>query len=290
LTGNNVKHTTSWLSVSLVILSAACASPRGAPRELPPVARPSGTPTSSTGPWTFRHAPGTRAYRITRNASIDGLTDSASRREIVSNFTHEILTLDEVGGGDLAFKAVVDTFSVTTQGSVGPAQPTTLPVELLGSVGASGVRLESPPSDECNPVRATVATDLYNLLPRFPSSMSKGTSWRDSISTSGCHAGIPTNAVTRRTFTVSGELDHSGRRLILVERADSVTARGSGAYNQHRMQVESTGNGTAAYYLDAGSGEVSQFTSSQRSLIRVTTSGRVHTFTQVANQEFVRVR
>jgi len=120
--------------------------------------------------------------------------------------------------------------------------------------------------------------------------MSKGTSWRDSISTSGCHAGIPTNAVTRRTFTVSGELDHSGRRLILVERVDSVTARGSGAYNQHRMQVESTGNGTAAYYLDAGSGEVFQLTSSQRSLIRVMTSGRVHTFTQVANQEFVRVR
>ena len=287
-----MKHSSNrWLIVLLAVLSTACSSSRpGAPRELPPVVRPTGNPTSSTGPWVFRHSPGTRAYRISRNASIDGSADSTTQREIISNLTHQILTLDDVGGGDLAFKAVTDTFAVITQGVVGPPQQITLPIELLGNVDATGIRLESAPSDECNPVRAIVTTDLHNLLPRFPSSLATGTRWRDSISTSGCHAGIPTTVVTRRAFSVSGEIEHLGRRLVLVQRTDSTTARGSGAYNQHRMQIESAGNGSATYYLDTGSGEVSQLTTSQRSSIKVTTSGRVHTFTQVVNQDFVRVR
>jgi len=207
----------------------------------------------------------------------------------VSSFTHEILTLDAVGE-DLAFKAVVDTFSVTSQGVVGPAQPSSLPIELLGSLGPTGIQIETPPGEECNPIKATIATDLHNLLPRFPLSLARDAIWRDSIRATGCHAGIPTAVITRRTFTVSGEVDHSGRRLILIQRLDSVSARGDGAYNQHRMQVESGGTGSALYYLDIASGEVSQLTTSQRSLIRVTTSGRVHSFTQIANQEFVRVR
>lgn len=287
-----MKHTsTSSLFALLAILSTACATSRpSTPGGLPSGAIPVGTPTPSTGPWAFHYAPGTRAYRISRNASIEGSADSASRREIVSNFTHHILTLDEVGGGDFAFKAVIDTFLVTTQGAVGPAQLSTLPIELLGSLGAGGVRLESPPSEECSPVRATAATDLYNLLPRFPSPLSRNATWKDSISTSACHAGIPTTVVTRRAFTVSGEVEHSGRRFLLVQRLDSMSARGEGAYNQHRMQIESTGIGAAAYYLDTASGEVAQMTTNQRSWIKVTTSGRLHTFTQVANQEFVRVR
>ncbi len=89
---------------------------------------------------------------------------------------------------------------------------------------------------------------------------------------------------------MSGEVDRSGQRLVLVQRQDFVTARGDGAHNQHRMQIESTGSGSATYYLDTVSGEVSQLTTSQRSSIRVTTSGRLHVFTQTVNQEFVRVR
>jgi hypothetical protein len=281
----------SSLFVFLAVLSTACVSSRPAtPRELPPVVRPTGNPTSSTGPWAFRHSPGTRAYRISRNASVDGSADSAAQREIISNLTHQILTLDDVGGGDLAFRLVVDTFAVITQGVVGPPQHITLPIELVGNVDASGLRLESAATDECNPVRATVTTDLYNLLPRFPSPLSTGTRWRDSVSAWGCHAGIPTTVVTRRAFSVGGEIEHLGRRLVLVQRIDSTTARGKGAYNQHRMEIESAGNGTATYYLDTGSGEVSQLTTSQRASIKVTTSGRVHTFTQVVNQDFVRVR
>jgi hypothetical protein len=56
------------------------------------------------------------------------------------------------------------------------------------------------------------------------------------------------------------------------------------------MELSGTGNGSALYYLDPASGEVAHLITAQSSQIRVTTSGRVHSFTQIANQEFVRVR
>lgn len=279
----------NWRGSFLAVLAGACATSRSSPPDLPGEPRPADISTATTGPWSFARASGTIAYRITRSASIEGMADSVLRREVVSNFTHQILTL-EPAGEEMAFRAVVDTFALTTQGVVGPAQLVELPVELSGTVGSTGVRIESPANGSCNAARATVATDLYNLLTPFPSRLSKGAVWRDSTSVSGCQAGIPTTATSKRTFTVAGEVAHSGRLLLLVQRADSVTARGEGAYGQHRMLVEGTGVGSALYYLDTISGEVSQLTTSQRSWIKVVTSGRVHSFTQTTNQEFVRVR
>ena len=153
-----------------------------------------------------------------------------------------------------------------------------------------GVRVENQSGESCDAVRATVASDLHNLLAPMPSQLSRGAVWRDVITTSGCQAGIPTTAVTKRTFTVAGEIENSGRPLLLVQRVDSVDARGEGAYGQHRMTVEGSGVGGALYYLETASGEVSQLTTNQRIRITVTTSGRLHSFTQTTNQDFVRVR
>jgi hypothetical protein len=273
----------------LAIVSAACAPGRRPPSELPPLPRLPDTPTPSAGPWTFAHAPGTRAYRISRNASVEGGADSASRREIISNFTYETISL-ETGDQQTVFRAVVDSFAVRTQGLVGPPHEVTLPVELTGSIGPDGVHIQNALDDGCNAVRATAVTDLNNLLTPFPSPLSKGATWKDSVSTSACQAGIQTTVSTKRRFNVTGEIDFSGRRLLLVQRLDSITALGDGAYNQHRMKVESRGTGTARYYLDPVSGEVAQMTTSHLSQITVTTSGRVRSFTQTTNQDLVQVR
>ena len=190
----------------------------------------------------------------------------------------------------MSFQVVVDTFAVITQGSIVPAQIVELPIRLTGSLGMGGVRVENTPSESCEPIRATVASDIHNLLAPVPSQLSRGAVWRDSITTSGCQAGIPTTAVTRRTFTVAGEVNRSGQTFLLVQRVDSVSARGEGAYGQHRMTVEGSGVGTALHYLETASGEVSQLTTNQRIRITVTTSGRLHSFTQTTNQEFARVR
>lgn len=280
-----------WFCSFLVAFTSGCGATRPEPRGVPEMPRPVAVPVpvSSPGPWAFAPAAGTRAYRIWRTASIEGVADSVPRREVVSNFTRQILTLERIGA-ELGFKAVIDTFTPATQGVIGPAQAVELPIQLIGKADAGGVHIESPPSGSCDATRAIAATDLYNLLAPFPPELAKGAVWRDSVIVSGCQAGIPTTATTTRTFTVSGEVNHAGRSLLLVRRADSVNARGEGAYGQHRMTVEGAGSGSAFYYLDTTSGEVFQLTTNQRSRITVTTSGRRHSFTQTTSQDFVRGR
>jgi hypothetical protein len=190
----------------------------------------------------------------------------------------------------LGFKAVVDTFALTTEGAVGPAQPVELPIQLTGAITSSGIRIEPSPNMSCNAAQATIATDLHNLLAPLPAQLSKGALWHDSITVSGCQAGIPITTTTRRTFRVTGEVAYSGQSFVLIQRTDSLSAHGEGAYDQHRMVVQGRGIGSATYYLDITAGEIPWLTTSHNSQIRVTTSGRLHSFAQTANQEFVRIR
>jgi hypothetical protein len=276
-----------WL-VLLAVLAGGCSRSRPAPSEIH-ATRAGDVPIPSAGPWNFSHSAGTRSYRISRLASVQGIADSAARREVVTNFTHETLTFD-TADSRLRFTAVVDTFAVTTQGVVGPAQTVALPIELNGTVSSAGTQIEPATSGPCNAARATAVTDLYNLIAPFPPRLTRGTTWRDSITVSGCQAGIPTTTTTRRVFSVTGEVRHAGQPRLLLTRTDTATYRGEGAYNQHRMIVAGTGTGTALYYLDTTTGEVSHLVTAQTSDMRVTSSGRVHTFNQSVNQEFVRVR
>jgi hypothetical protein len=276
----------NWFLVFPAALTLGCGASRSAPGA-PGESRV--IPTSTVGPWSFSHSPGTRAYEISRTASVQGIADSEVRQEKVSNFTHEVLTFEPLGER-LVVRALVDAFTLKTEGVVGPAQPVELPIQLSATITPSGVRIEPSANNSCNAAEATVATDLHNLLAPYPARFSKGAVWRDTIIVSGCQAGIPITTTTRRTFRVSGEVMYSGQPLILVQRTDSLSARGEGAYNQHRMMVEGRGVGTALYYLDTVAGEISWLSTSQGSQIRVTTSGRLHAFTQTTNQEFVRVR
>ncbi len=281
-----IRSLAKWSWVFVVVFAPACAASRSLPR-VPEESRV--IPTSTVGPWSFSQSPGTRAYRISRTAVVQGIADSTMRRETVTNFTHETLTFEPDEEG-LTFRAVVDTFALKTEGAVGPPQPVELPIQLAGVIKSTGLRIENSANTSCNAAQATITTDIHNLLAPFPPRFSKGTVWRDSIAVSGCQAGIPITTTTRRTFRVSGEVMYSGQNLILIHRTDSLVARGEGAYNQHRMVIRGAGIGTALYYLDITAGEVSWLSTSQSSQIRVTTSGRLHSFAQTTNQEFVRAR
>lgn len=284
-----MNRTARGLFASLMaVLGSACGSSRSSPPEIGAV-RAADVPVASPGPWAFSHSPGTREYRISRSASIEGWIDSVSRKEVVSNLAHEILTL-EPAGDELAFKATVDKFDLTTEGAVGAAQPVQLPIELSGTLTPTGIRLDSSLSESCDAVRSIAVTDLHNILAPFPARLARGMTWRDSINVSGCQAGIPTTVSTKRVFKVDGEVIHDGQPRLLLTRMDTLVSRGTGAYDQYRMEVGGTGSGSALYYLDPATGEVSHLITVQSSQIKVTTSGRVHAFSQIANQEFVRVR
>src|SRR6266849_2335386 len=285
------RRTGSWHL--LAYLSAACTASTvpqpGRPIPSPSLPNPAPIP-SAAGPWTFNYAPGAIAYQVSRTAGIESQSDSGSHREISTNTTHELLTL-ELAGDTIHFTAVIDTSSTTTQGTIGPVQSVPLPLQLSGSfIGDSLIISSDSVAEKCNPINSTLSADLHNLFVRFPIQLSQGSSWRDSVELTTCQGMIPTTAHIARSYIVLGETAYQGERVILVQRTDSIRAQGEGAQQQHRVTLDARGTGNAIYYMSPKDGRVVRINAGQDLDLAITTSGRIHRFKQNSKQEFNFVR
>lgn len=284
-------RTRGYLRLVMACGLAACASPGPPVRTAPP---PSPVVPESIittpGSWSFSLAPGTVAYRIQRTAAIEQ-SDSVTTREISTNSTYESITL-EPASDTIRFTAAVDTFSTTTQGAIGAVQSTPLPLQVSGTLVADSLNVISADSiaGKCNPVETALITDLRNLLPRFPTPISTGSSWSDSTDSLGCQGSISTRTHVTRSYRVVGESTYEGTRILIVQRTDSIQATGEGAQQQHRLLLDAKGTGTATYYLDVNSGRVLHLSVSQDSNLTVMASGKTSHFRQNAKQEFALVR
>jgi len=127
---------------------------------------------------SFKYAPGTVTYRISRSAAIESSSpDSVGHREISSNITHELLTVEPADQAT-TFTVVVDTFATTTQGLIGPVQSVQLPIEISGSLTNNTLTINTETAGErCNAISSMLVTDLHNLLIAFPGQLSSGVSW-----------------------------------------------------------------------------------------------------------------
>jgi hypothetical protein len=271
----------------------ACGGTQGsrpsAPSPLPtsPVSQPAVPAAPTTGSSTFKYASGTVRYRISRSAAIESIgPDSPAHREISTNITHELLTLEPVDQG-INFTALIDTSATTTQGLIGSVQSVQLPVQISGSFTDSTLTISTETtSGKCNVVSSMLATDLHNLLIAFPESLSTGVSWRDSTDVQGCQAGVPTSAHTTRSYVVSGAGSYEGRPVLVILRADTTRAKGEGGLQQHRVSIDATGTGTALYYIDIAGGRVVRLALDQLLDLGVTASARRSQFKQNSKQEF----
>ena len=278
--------------LSLAFLLFGCGG--GTTRTSPPV---SPIPTTPTVPavvsppasaWTFAYAPGALRYRISRAAVIESQSDSGSKQEASTNLTHELVTLSATGDSGILFTAVVDTFTTTTQGLIGSTQAVQLPVQVTGSLASHALTINSDSTTGvgCNPVVSTLMSDLHSLLTRFPTQLSQGMAWRDSVDSNGCQAAIPTTSHTVSSYSVSGEADYESRRVLLIQRSDTVQAHGEGAQQQHPLKLDVRGTGNAVYYLDTNSGRVVRITSGQDLGLTIITSAKVYRFRQRSSHDF----
>jgi hypothetical protein len=278
-----------------IVFLLACTTTRSSP---PPASAPA--PASPVGQvpapvvpggreWSFTYQPGIAEYQVARSATISRL-DTAGNAELSTNSSHESVTLDSTGLG-FNFVGVVDGFTTTTQGLIGPVQPTQLPVQISGSFTPSGLAISSQtPSEKCNPVHSVLFADLYNLLVPFPQQLSSGVRWRDSVEVRGCPAGVPTLSHTTRVFTVAGEATYDGRPAVMLQRVDTTRAEGEGGLQQHRVSIDAHGTGTAVYYLDIASGRIIHLTTNQTLTLGITASSRQYQLKQDSKQEFAIVR
>ncbi len=284
-----------WYLLFGAFFSIACATTRSSP---PPVVVPTAPSPINQGPttttpdarlWSFKYQPGIVNYRIARSATIVR-SDTAGSTELSTNTSHELITLDSTESG-ISFVGVVDTFTTTAQGLIGPAQPILLPVQVSGSFTPGGLTLTGQAANEkCSPVHSVLYSDLYNLLVPFPQQLSPGIFWRDSVEIRVCPAGVPTLSHTTRVFTVTGEVTYEGRPVVLVQRDDTTRAQGDGGLQQHRVSIDAHGTGTAIYYLDISTGRIMHLTVNQTLALGVTASGRQYQLKQDSKQEFEIVR
>jgi hypothetical protein len=278
------KPSWTWLLYFVIGCGSVRTSPPGAPPvELPP---PPSVKPSSVDSWTFSYAPGALRYQVSRSAAIESQSDSSTGREISTNITGELITLTPAADSGIGFTAVIDTFLSTTQGRIGAVQPIQLPMQVAGIFSDSGLTIASDGSNKCNPVGSIINSDLHNLLTRFPTRLSQGLFWQDSVSVAGCQAAIPTTSRTIRSYIVSGEAVYEGRPVLIVQRSDSIQAQGEGAQQQHPMRLDARGTGSAIYYLDTRDGRVVRLTAGQELLLTITASGKPHQFKQSSKQDF----
>lgn len=274
-----------------VLITTGCA-PAAVPRPVQPAPLPSipNPAPSAASAWTINRSSGAISYQISRSAAIESQSDSNPHREISTNTTHELVTLTMVGD-TIHFAALIDTSSSTTQGTIGPVQSVLLPVQLSGSaIGDSLTILADSTTEKCNPVSSALSADLHNLLVGFPSQLSQTGSWRDSLELSTCQAMIPTTVRISRSYVVAGETTYQGLLVVVVQRRDSIHARGEGAQQQHRVTLDASGTGTATYYLNPQNGFVLRLNTEQNLDLAITTSGKIHRFRQISTQNFSSLR
>jgi len=276
----------------LLILGTTACTSSAVQRPVPPAPLPSmpNPVPSAVGAWTFNRTSGAASYRIMRSAAIESQSDSNPHREVSTNTTYELVTLN-LAGDTIHFTATIDTSSTSTEGTIGPVQSVQLPVQLSGLVVGDSMTISSDSiTEKCNPVSSTLSADLHNLLAGFPTRLSQGSSWRDSVELSTCQGMIPIIALIARSYVVSGEIVYQGSPVIVVQRRDSIHAHGEGAQQQHRVILDASGTGNAIYYLNPQNGFIARLNTRQDLDLAITTSGRIHHFRQSSTQEFSSVR
>jgi hypothetical protein len=279
----------SLLSGFALACGGAQGSRPSAPSPLPasPTSQPAVPTDPATGALSFKYAPGMVRYRISRSAAIEGTApDSSGHREISTNITHELLTLERADQA-VNFTALIDSSATTTQGLIGSVQSVQLPVQISGSFTDSALTINAEiTGGKCNTVNSMLVTDLHNLLIAFPKQLSTGVSWKDSADVTGCQAGVPTSAHTTRSYIVSGNASYGGHPVLAILRTDTTHAKGEGGLQQHRVTIDATGTGTALYYIDIASGQIVRLTVDQILDLGVTASARRSQFKQSSKQEF----
>lgn len=134
----------------------------------------------------------------------------------------------------------------------------------------------------CSAVRAQLRADLADLSFPLPTTIARGESWTDSISSEACVSGIAGIAQTRRQFVVVDDTTFGSVEAVIVRRRDSVSLSSEGTLGQHAITLAARGLGTARIYISIPEGRVLRLERELLLKIDVTSSSRTRSFVQSA--------
>lgn len=87
---------------------------------------------------------------------------------------------------------------------------------------------------------------------------------------------------------MSGQAEHNGRAVLIIDQVARLTSTGEGAEGQHRVFLRSQGIESGRLYLEPVSGFLIEAQVEQTSTVTVTTSGRSQDFVQKVRERVER--
>ncbi len=242
-------NVTQTLFAAVAFTLASCTQQSAIPPQAPSPAQPNPDqtteqPESSNRPktqWAFRYSPNTYSYTINTTPSIAQFPDTSNFRILPT-------------ASETVAIAVTDT----------------------------GMYVVSPPLPEslrCDEVNALIIR-ARELIPQIPTNLETGMTWTDSSTTEGCRGSIPTVSTAIRTYLVVGDTLYNDEPALLIQKTETISAKGEGNEGQHRVLMTATGSGTANLYFNVLAGSFLGMTGTQTSDLSITASGRVSRFLQ----------
>jgi hypothetical protein len=217
------------------------------------------------------------------------------RTDTISTTIDYTVALHRLSGTSARVSGTLERFTITPLPAADSSGPRThVPLSFVSRLTAGGLSLDSAAgqaistSTTCSPALG-VLTSLQRSLLLAPPELNSEMTWRDSTTIRGCNGLLPSSVTLIRTFRVKGENTFSGRRSIVVERADTTITSGEGSQGQHRIFISTVGSGLTTIHLDRTTGLLLGADGAQATQVQVRSSGRVQEFRQ-ATCETVSVR
>lgn len=233
--------------LALVIVACGPASPG---RGRAPAARttPAAAPDSLAGPWSLRNIGRPRTQVVTLSAVLRSRVDSAQREDTLAS--QAVLewslvpnaTPRRAVGMVRAFSTIVGSDSAW-QPLAGLSMPVTFAAEVRS---ADAQPAFITPADGACDARAAVVQALRETWLSPPSSLARGSTWRDSASYPLCRDGIVLQVQSLRVFTVEDAVVRDGILVLRVRRETTSSLAGRGQQFGDSIVVTGTGRATAA--------------------------------------------
>ena len=285
-------HRVTRAAVILVAIACSSSSPtlEPTPKRSDGSATPA-LPRTTSGRWVLvpEHSP--RSYVSSTTTFLELTSDGTSIRDSI--FTLIDFTISTTADPDSPKLAgTISKYFIQAGNRIEqPDLSLVLPLSFVGHFENGRLLLDSAGKEQVtNPARCTNSTRgvLTSIQRNFivpPAILTTGLSWTDSLTVPACSGSIPLTLSIRRAYTVAGEINRDGHRVLLIQRTEETVAAGEGAQGQHRVTLNSRGSGLTSLYFDYTTGDLVSLQGEQRSHVEVTSSGRVQRFTQLVHEK-----
>jgi hypothetical protein len=248
-------------------VGSGCTRSRAPAPESPTPTRPApGLPPAQPaevgrGRADFVYAPGTYRYQVVSEASVELLRDSTTPRpsSLVDTLMTKIHITYQIAGDGAPRRLTgsVDSFTVQSTGLVPTGQralAAPLPFAATLSDGRRPATFEAHPDTACAAPDAALLAVARDLLLPAPASLSPGSAWSDTVTSTVCRAGIPVTARSVRSYRVMGPAVRDSMPAVQLTRETALTMTGGGTPRGDTVTVTGTGRGRGELFVNQATG------------------------------------